>query len=178
VHVHTCLSIESTATGSSIPWFVTPARSRAGQVANLVQAFSNGEPVAPWLDNAVLPLTIGMELGGFIQGRLYPRSDYLFRKAVLAYNRDPYRKHGWEFPDDPCIERVGRGTYEQHGLTMSTGVLYHVLREQPTSRAGSIWAAILHETSTRTARRKDRERAATVATSRRVVYVACSLVCL
>jgi hypothetical protein len=103
------------------------------------EAFSNN------LYKITIPLTIGSEVTSFIQTRLYNRSDYLLHKGALAYNESVLKKASKGSELDLHIEKGKYGEFKQGGLIFYEPVLYSVLREQPASRAYSVWSAVNKE---------------------------------
>jgi hypothetical protein len=92
-----------------------------------------------------IPLIIGTEITSFIQTRLYNRSDYLLHKGALAYNASVLKKSSKNSEIDLHIEKGKYGEYKQGGLLFFEPVLYSVLREQPASKAYSVWSAVHKE---------------------------------
>jgi hypothetical protein len=124
----------------------------AVQFASIYSALKKGQTMVARTDQFTLPLLIGGELGSFVQGRLGARGNYLFHRAVLAYNGHLCKERGPDVELDHHIVKPkrGRGWYLQDGLAMSTETLYRVLGEQPTSRGGALRSRLYRETASRT----------------------------
>lgn len=104
-------------------------------------------------DDLTLPLTIGGEIGSLFQSRLYSRSDYFLRKAVIAYNNDLCKKRGLEMDLDHTLKKssIKNGWYVQDGIDMSTETMFMILMDYRETRSYSIGSQVFREVGSRTA---------------------------
>jgi hypothetical protein len=112
---------------------------------NILDSTGKQESFVNGLYKVTIPLTIGTEMTSFIQTRLYNRSDYLLHEGALAYNASVLKKSSKNSEMDLHIEKGKYGEYKQGGLLFFEPVLYSVLREQPASKAYSVWSAVHKE---------------------------------
>jgi hypothetical protein len=123
----------------------------AVQMRAMIDAIQRAEPLTNTLAQWTLPLTIGTEVGAFVQARLVNRSDYLTHKALLAYNRRLCARGVLDSLPSLRIEKIrGRtGMYTQSGLVLSTSTLSYVLTTQPASSDLAVGSVAMGEIGSR-----------------------------
>lgn len=134
----------------SLTTWLTSTGVTAYQIFGLVDAMENDRPYSQQIDDLVLPLTIGGQIATFIQARLRNKSNYLFHRGVLEYNRQLCRKQELDLVFDHRIKNMGGGWYEHDGLLLPSGALSYVLAKQPESRGHIARSVLYREVGSRT----------------------------